>query len=165
MQAGSENFCRRATDENGGILMDKKYLAEIKARCDKATPGPWYEEGWALPTEDGDFVELTNDSPADASFISHARTDIPALLAEVERLNIILQDERKEHAEEYARLRSTYLDAAAAKDQQTATLKRALEIAIRKIGHCGDCDQNCSFCVLKEPDYFIHQAQEQEAGK
>ena len=57
---------------------------EIKARCEAATPGPWYEEGWALPTEDGEYIELIDDSPADAIFIAHAREDIPFLLAENE---------------------------------------------------------------------------------
>ena len=36
MQADSKNFHRRSTDEDGGILMDKKYLAEIKAREQEA---------------------------------------------------------------------------------------------------------------------------------
>ena len=42
------------------------------------------------------------------------RIDAKYLLSEVDRLNCKLQDERKEHSEEYARLRSTYISKAAA---------------------------------------------------
>lgn len=76
--------------------MDAKQLAEIKARCDAATPGPWYADGWAAWDDlENTFVELS-DFGADAKFIAHARTDIPALVAEVERL----QNENKHLKEE-----------------------------------------------------------------
>ena len=57
-------------------------LEAIEARVKAASEGPWYEEGWFTEDEDGDYVEI---EPADAVFISHAREDIPALLAEVKR--------------------------------------------------------------------------------
>ena len=57
-------------------------LEAIEARTNAASEGPWYEEGWFTEDEDGDYVEI---EPADAVFISHAREDIPALLAEVKR--------------------------------------------------------------------------------
>lgn len=96
--------------------MTQQRLDEIRARCDKATRGPWiYDkrvgcvavyhgekaccidetEGRRLFYADG-FLEKEADgytrwktNPADctnAAFIAHARQDIPALLAEVERL-------------------------------------------------------------------------------
>ena len=40
------------------------------------------------------------------------RIDMKYLLSEVDRLNCKLQDERKEHTEEYSRLRSTYIGKA-----------------------------------------------------
>jgi hypothetical protein len=63
-------------------------LAEIRARCEAATGGPWevghkceiYTRHYQVGPI-GDFWE-----PADARFTAHAREDIPALLAEVERL-------------------------------------------------------------------------------
>ncbi len=65
--------------------MDAKYLTEIKLREQAATPGPWYADGWALWDDDhGEFVEL-HDTDPDAQFIAHAREDIPALIAEVEK--------------------------------------------------------------------------------
>jgi hypothetical protein len=80
-------------------------LAEIKARTEKATPGPWtthvlprsvggqtvtvhsesgpYTMAWTvdIPPEIGGMV-----AAPDAVFIAHAREDIPDLLTEVKRL-------------------------------------------------------------------------------
>ena len=77
--------------------MNAKYLAEIKAREQAATPGPWEEKTNRHPQCNGEpwgwisgaagnitwsgYVGKTN-----ADFIAHARTDISALVAEVERL-------------------------------------------------------------------------------
>lgn len=76
-------------------------LAEIKARAEAATEGPWehvrdsnehladcpptYE---SLVTADNGYVAVldwgnTSTSP-DAEFIAHARTDVPALVAALE---------------------------------------------------------------------------------
>jgi hypothetical protein len=66
-------------------------LAAIEARAQAATEGPWefayYGSGGGLP----EGCEVTNGkgaldlgtSKADAEFIAHARTDVPALLAMV----------------------------------------------------------------------------------
>jgi hypothetical protein len=56
--------------------MNDERLAEIRKREQAATPGPW----WASPSDEG----------ADAQFMAHARTDIPDLLSEVERLKVEL---------------------------------------------------------------------------
>jgi hypothetical protein len=50
-------------------------LSEIQDRVDAATPGPW-------PI--GLFTGY--HKPADATFIAHARADVPLLLAEVKKL-------------------------------------------------------------------------------
>jgi len=64
-------------------------LEAIKARCEAATPGPWEIK------DRGHFAYMSGPRhvgvggrwlPADAAFISHAREDVPALIAEVERL-------------------------------------------------------------------------------
>lgn len=71
-------------------------LDAIKARAEAATPGPWVRE-WAFSTHfvvpeaaervaDGNVARLKAHQRADAEFIAHAREDVPALLAEVERL-------------------------------------------------------------------------------
>lgn len=92
--------------------MTAERIAEIKAREGKATPGPWVANEYASGVDLGykpdhertwgygcgnDFVCDLNDGEyheycsqeeqrANAEFITHARQDIPDLLAEVERL-------------------------------------------------------------------------------
>lgn len=71
-------------------------LDAIRARCEAASPGPWRATngllasivaevgcGWFVETDIGGSSRL---AAYDAAFIAHARTDVPALLAEVERL-------------------------------------------------------------------------------
>ena len=75
-------------------------LEAIKARCEKATAGPWYgyeeressAEGHAVSTGPSNLftIGISNQDANDADFIAHARTDIPALVAEVERLQSAL---------------------------------------------------------------------------
>ena len=48
-------------------------LEEIRSRAEAATPGPWE-------------IGVTYNHGRNATFIAHAREDIPYLLAEVERL-------------------------------------------------------------------------------
>jgi hypothetical protein len=79
-------------------------LAAIKARAEAASPGPWrftdyegepYIAGPGVPTDnyvcdfgwhyDGDVP------PGNPAFIAAARTDVPALVAEVERLREALR--------------------------------------------------------------------------
>ena len=77
-------------------------IAEIRARLEAATPGPWeavkwedydhmngYVETWDVegPDHDGD-----GNGQQDAEFIAHARDDVPFLLAEIERLSTALAE-------------------------------------------------------------------------
>lgn len=55
-------------------------LDAIRARAEAATEGPWFAWDRAV----GWNIVITR--PEDAAFIAAARTDVPALLAEVERL-------------------------------------------------------------------------------
>jgi len=87
--------------------MKPEQLAEIEARAEMATPGPWKSHDDARDPEITSGV--TNDyidSPkmrlayvwdtdrdygrANSAFIAHARTDIPALCAEVRRLQEVI---------------------------------------------------------------------------
>lgn len=89
-------------------------LDAIRARADAATEGPWIattphddESEWASDFDDpmvitddstpGNFAAIAQDicqgetdGRADAEFIAHARTDVPALLAEVEQLRTVV---------------------------------------------------------------------------
>ena len=82
--------------------MTDEELEAIWKRMQAATAGPWRVDhvqryidanvpegfGWEAgvePIMDEPYLGLT-----DAEFIAHARTDLPALLAEVDRLRILL---------------------------------------------------------------------------
>jgi hypothetical protein len=65
-------------------------LDAIEARAEAAAPGPWREPknglglGWTIfPKNSKGWSIATCDSGTDADFIAHARTDIPALVAEL----------------------------------------------------------------------------------
>lgn len=76
--------------------MDKHQLSEIEARAEAATSGPWRTEtdertlSRLVRSEDAtldiDFGYVGNRTMDDAQFVAHARTDVPALVAEVKRL-------------------------------------------------------------------------------
>jgi len=74
----------------------------IRQRADKATKGPW-DQGNApdlkhavfnISVVDGlaDRVIAQGCSDVDGDFIAHVRSDVPALLAEVERLTTAIED-------------------------------------------------------------------------
>lgn len=130
--------------------MDAKYLAEIKAREQAATPGPWEEKTNRHPQCNGEpwgwisgaagnitwsgYVGKTN-----ADFIAHARTDIPALISEVEQMTKQLEEWRttyirmKEQWKHDCDLLVQAGNDNVAKDQQIATLEKALELACEEI--------------------------------
>ena len=96
--------------------MTPERLAEIRARAEAATPGPWEAEDYSTdPGDEGscitagepgtmrqravayaiDYPWTTPEScAADATFIAHARTDVPELAAEVERLRVFIRGTR-----------------------------------------------------------------------
>lgn len=137
--------------------MDAKYLAEIKAREQAATPGPWDDKVTAV-YKDGTAIRICgnfNRFETDAFFIAHARTDIPALVAEVERLteeNAIKSDLLTGKNKQIIR-----------QNQQIATLKKTLEMA------CMDLASAYASPNIEETAYFysqgyIQQVREQEAA-
>lgn len=79
--------------------MREQRIAEIRARCEAASLGPWEwadDALWAVaPTDDFDDSRIIETDSGyypprdnDRAFIAHARDDIPWLLAEIERLTI-----------------------------------------------------------------------------
>lgn len=81
-----------------------KRVDEIRARCEAATKGPWitynddYHEHqiWDIYALDNDLDPLAVldghcGQKENAVFISHAREDIPFLLDENERLNVLME--------------------------------------------------------------------------
>ena len=84
--------------------MTKEQLEAIKRRADSATRGRWNYDGSFVRSCFGDEMEhficrigddlpYSRDDNENAEFIAHARTDVPALVAEVERLMKILADD------------------------------------------------------------------------
>ena len=84
-------------------------LEAIKARCEKATLGPWryippdtYCASAIVKMPDEDMSLCDEDGASDpqhcanADFIAHARTDLPACVAEIERLRARVK-ELEEH--------------------------------------------------------------------
>lgn len=68
--------------------MTKERLDAIQGRADRATCGPWCH--WChWCREDMPTAAKVIPESDDARFIAHAREDIPALLAEVERLRAL----------------------------------------------------------------------------
>lgn len=68
-----------------------EHIAEIRKRCEAATPGPWWtcggvcvaskgHEGLSLEDVNGDTQE------EDFDFIAHSREDIPWLLSQLEEM-------------------------------------------------------------------------------
>lgn len=79
--------------------LTEQQLADIRARADAATPGPWCTDAWeiyqgteyqpGLSMWIGETCRGTTSPEqdrADATFVAHAREDVPALLAEIQRL-------------------------------------------------------------------------------
>jgi hypothetical protein len=70
-------------------------LADMKRRADGATEGPWQvadTTDGAYILDDGDLIITANcERDNDAEFIASARTDMPRLIAEVERLRGIMR--------------------------------------------------------------------------
>ena len=69
-------------------------LAPIKARADAATEGPWERrdgEDYAMVDAPERPQIALVASGEDATFIAHARTDVPALCDEIERLRAVFE--------------------------------------------------------------------------
>lgn len=113
--------------------MDAKCLAEIKARCDEGRPT--------------------------------ARIDVKALIAEVERLKAENADyHHMEKVVEGQQNQNTRLRRIIEqKDQQTAMLEKALELACKD--HADQCTWMAGTATTDElMQYYIREAQEQEGN-
>ena len=75
-------------------------LAEMQARCDAATPGPWSFDDFQLeirslkeplPANSIAFIDELRRHESDGEFIAHSRTDLPRVLADNKRLRGIIR--------------------------------------------------------------------------
>ena len=77
-------------------LIDEAALAQIEARAEAATEGPWAKyyrvsprgahKHWHLGNKDGLCQITMNGHERDYEFMAHARTDIPAMAATIREL-------------------------------------------------------------------------------
>ena len=83
------------------LPLREEEIAEVRHRCENATPGPWksYIESREkmsgsdfIMTGAEDDIYLTGATMADQEFIAHARQDIPKLISEIKRLKKLLSD-------------------------------------------------------------------------
>jgi hypothetical protein len=119
----------QARDGREAEVVDTERLAEIRARVERATAGPWHVTG--LPGQwlaadgyetgmtyhvfesaqrgDGECSSMLKE---DAEFVAHARVDVPDLLAEVARLTAALAraTEEREALREAGRAMLRFLD-------------------------------------------------------
>jgi hypothetical protein len=180
--------------------MDQKYLSEIRARERVATPGPWAtgnggkESGFngrnvVVAIKDGQpyvvmeraiypkETKFNKQVLADMKFAAHARTDIPALIAEVERLtaeneqNAAYADIYEDICDKYGKNFRALLDKAKALQTENATLKKALELACEEISDyalpSGTGRMKSVLITARIEKFMNHakQVQEQEAEK
>lgn len=118
--------------------MSTERLAEIRARCEAATEGPWrvspYKSGKYLSVEfliDGKpfaSVALYVHDETDADFIAAARQDVPYLLDEIEA-----RDERLKFS---LSVLNEHLDAHKEKDAEIARLTAVIQESIDDCGMC-----------------------------
>ena len=90
-------------------MLTEERLKQIEERAAKATPGPWRFErdfteevgSWEIRTcveeLDDPFLPVAcaghcEDDTSDAAFIAAARTDVPDLVAEVQKLHSVLTE-------------------------------------------------------------------------
>lgn len=86
--------------------LTQEQLEAIRQRAENATPGPWQiatttDGAYALDTDDM-IIAATIERTEDATFIAHARTDIPALLDHIAELETLINIIREIAAEGYA---------------------------------------------------------------
>lgn len=98
-------------------MVDEKRLAEMAARAEAATPGPWCTDDWEIYQGTEYLPELSfwigetcrgtstpEQDRADAAFVAAARQDVPDLLVEVGRLR-----EQLARVAEFAAKRAEYV--------------------------------------------------------
>ena len=169
--------------------MSELDLAPIKARADAATVGPWIVDEdqvrrepyrypghgpWEgrLPQYVTERYGILNEN--DAEFIAHAREDVPALVAEVERLRGELADAREMNRAWKRWVYEQQQELRVVKKEKIARLERELDAARQTI-ESHTCGANVELAyqrtiaaererdelraVITEADYFLIRAQ------
>jgi hypothetical protein len=139
------------------VSISNERLAEIEARCEAATEGPWYANpgGYVELDEFGEGEHFNgiadtwnaNDGK-DAEFIAHARQDVPDLIATVREQAAEIEDARRGEAASNAawdRECQWRTEAEAERDLARAALQRVEAVLNGPIGtrdENGRADEN-----------------------
>src|SRR5258708_11069434 len=94
------NSCLWSLMDDREMALSYTEIEEMKARYQRATPGPWTSfverrdefSGSDFIRTAGEDIYLTGAAVADQDFIAHARQDIPRLIEELVRLTRLLGD-------------------------------------------------------------------------
>lgn len=102
-------------------------LDDIKARTEKAAPGPWFVDGDGVSVY---YVFFNGDTPdrdrvaeaggVNAEFIAAARTDVPKLLAALEAVEKLAEEWRLAFREDASDTNDIWDDAARKIEQAIA---------------------------------------------
>jgi hypothetical protein len=112
------------------MKLTQEQLEAIRQRAENATPGPWEiatttDGAYVLDTDDM-IIAATIERTEDATFIAHARTDIPALLDHIAELEAELA-RLKDALIEISELTDEFFNVEVIDGQSTFVLKEGLE--------------------------------------
>jgi hypothetical protein len=116
------------------MKLTQEQLEAIRQRAEKATPGPWEFDGVFYCGEFPYYIDLitgagdigVRHNKDDATFIAHARTDIPALLDHIAELEAELAC-LKDALIEINELSDEFFNVEVIDGQPTFVLKEGLE--------------------------------------
>lgn len=126
--------------------------AQIRARAEAATDGPWESDSadpsiWSpdvivignyTRADDYNSAAWEDATEADREFIAHARSDIPWLLAEVERLTAENQEQRARLSAYRSPDAGAAFDAMHDEARQIEALTAERDVALSKIDRVAD---------------------------
>lgn len=124
---------------------------EIRARAEAATPGQWnYKCAYGFVGISTPIWAIHNKfiTETDAIFIAHAREDIPALLAKVDRLTAESQDYKEKWYTSNKAYNAIYADLQTLKAEKEAAVEDLCHMCKGEIDECiGECNPKlCDKC-------------------
>lgn len=129
------SLLEHAREASRSEVLPEDRLAAIRARAEAATEGPWCTDSWEIyqgaeyaagATWIGETCRAgdTEGACADAEFIAAARTDVPLLLAEADRLRAELADASNLRDHWHTEARASYDRITALEADRTADVPR-----------------------------------------
>ncbi len=140
-------------------------LQAIRERAEKATPGPWSRVKSILCTwwtigKIVNHIAKPSENEADWDFIEHARADIPALLAKIDRLEKEKCDQAQQMFEDMAALnleKQNEIDRLQIENErQRQRLQKAGQLIYRAIPAPGDLDEMEKW--YRDRDEFLQES-------